>query len=82
MIEIVHPKTPLKKAPIADIFNFLMNELVNIIELMLVFLCARNVKSSPGFPVLVTKLSEDLKNYKYVSYGYTVNIGGQIVSMS
>lgn len=82
MIEIVYPKAPLKKSPIVDVFNFVSTELVNIVELMLVFLCARNIKHTSGVPIQVTKLPDDLKKYKHVDYGYTLNIGGQVVPMS
>ena len=45
MIEIIHNKTPMKKGAILTFYKDAFSNLVEIIELMFVFLCARNIKA-------------------------------------
>ncbi len=82
MIEILHPKTPLKKVPVADFIVQISQNLVDVIELMLVFLCTRHVQSFSGFPVQVIEIPPDQRSSANVRYGYGSVNGDQIILMS
>jgi len=82
MIEVIHPKTPMKKVPVADFIVQVTQNLVGIIELMLVFLCDRHVVSQAGFPVQVVEIPSDLRRSENVRYGYGLANGDQIIPMS
>ncbi|MFC1577655.1 hypothetical protein ACFL36_01460 [Thermodesulfobacteriota bacterium] len=72
MLEIIHPKTPLNKIPVAEFMNHISEEIVNIVELMLVFLCSRHVRPFAGFPVQVFETPVDRRRSPNVRYGYGV----------
>ncbi|MCP3894565.1 MAG: hypothetical protein GY706_08035, partial [Bacteroides sp.] len=82
MLEIIHPKTPLKSIPVLEFFQFIFSNLVGVIELMIVFLCARHTKSTSDIPAQVSLIPEKDRKFAYARYGYTVMIGGKIVPMS
>jgi len=82
MIEIIHPKTPLEKMPVADFIVQILQNLVEVVELMLVFLCARHVQSQAGFPVQVVEIPPDRRRSENVRYGYGLANGDQIIPMS
>ncbi len=82
MIEIVHPKTPQKQIPVADFINQMSQSLVQVVELMVVFLCARHVQNLAGFPVQVVELPLNRRSSANVRYGYGLAIGDDIVPMS
>ncbi len=69
MIEVIHPKTPLKKVPVGAFFSQALQNLVSIIELMIVFLCARNVKSFGEMPIQVMEIPPERRRSPYVRYG-------------
>lgn len=72
LIEIVHPKTPQPPVPIVDFMSQITESLVDIVELMLVFLCNRHIRPIQGFPVQVHEFPEDRRRTKNVRYGYGV----------
>ncbi len=82
MIEIVHPKTPQKKSPVADFMVEISRGLVQVVELMVVFLCARHVQSFAGFPVQVVELPPNRRRSANVRYGYGLANGDDIIPMS
>lgn len=82
LLEIIHPKTPFESTPVTDFFQFIYSNIIEIIELMIVFICARNIKSTSRLPILVSLLPEVDRRSPNVRYGYTMNIGGQTVPMS
>lgn len=52
-----------------------------VVELMVVFLCARNVRTVGGLQIQVIELPPDRWKPEYARYGYGVVIGDQIVPM-
>lgn len=82
MIEIIHPKTRLDKMPVANFIIQTSQNLVDVVELMLVFLCARHVQSLAGFPVQVVEIPPDRRRSENVRYGYGMVNGDQIIPMS
>lgn len=81
-IEVIHPKTPMHKYKVAGFFDSSVKSLVNIVELMVVFLAARNVGQAAGFPVQVMELAPDKRRHPHVRYSFGMLMGGQIVPMS
>lgn len=79
MLEVVHPRTPLKSVPASDFMNQVSEEIVRIVELMLVFLCARHIRSFQGFPVGVYAFPVNQRRYPTVRYGYGVMNGDTII---
>lgn len=82
MIEIVHPKTPGDKMPVADFIVQISKNIVGVVELMMVFLCARHVQSASGFPVQVVEIPLDRRRSSNVRYGYGLTNGNDIIPMS
>ncbi len=82
MIEVIHPKTHLEKFPLGVFFSQALQNLVSIVELMIVFLCARNVKSFGGMPIQVMEIPPERRRSPHVRYGYGALLGGQLVPFS
>ena len=78
MIEIVHPRTPNAGIPVAEFFGKSLQRMVTVVELMMAFLCARNVKSFGGLEVQVIEIPSDRRRFKHVRYGYGAIFGDQI----
>jgi hypothetical protein len=81
-IEIVHPKTGLAPISVREFFVSTMSQIVQISELMVVFLCARHTKPNPTLPVEVVELPECKRRLKSVRYEYGLIIGKDVVPMS
>lgn len=82
MIEIVHPRTPLPKVPVSAFFTQILGNLVRVVELMVVFLCARHVSAAGGFHIQVVEFPQERRRSPHVRYGYGAMIDGQIIPMS
>lgn len=82
MIQINHPKTPLEKIPVKTFFSQALGNIVSIVELMIVFLCARHVKSFGGMPIQVMEVPLERRRSPHVRYAYGVLLGGQLVPLS
>ena len=81
-IEIIHPRTPLERAPVSVFFGQALENIVRVVELMMVFLCARHVKSVGGLAVHVIELPPERRRSPHVRYGYGAMLGDQLVPMS
>ena len=81
-IEVIHPKTSMPKARVTDFFESAFESMTNVVELMVVFLCARNVSQVAGFPVHVIELAPAQRRSPHVRYSYGMSMGGQLVPMS
>lgn len=81
-IQITHPKTPLEKAPVGVFFSQALQSVVNIVELMIVFLCARHAKPVAGMPIQVMEIPPELRRTPHVRYGYGALLGDQLVPFS
>ena len=54
-VEIIHPRTPMRRVLVNAFFTRTLEKLVRVIELMVVFLCARHVSTIGSFPVQVVE---------------------------
>jgi hypothetical protein len=82
MIKVQHPRTPLEKVPVRAFFSQCLQDLVSIVELMIVFLCARHVKPFGEMPIQVIEIPTEHRRSPHVRYGYGMLIGGQLVPFS
>ena len=81
MIEIINPRRPQETVSVSVFFKQALQNLVTAVELMMVFLCARHVKSIGGLFVQVIELPPDRRRSEHVRYGYGAVFGDQLVSM-
>ena len=81
-VEIIHPRTPLGRVFVSAFFTETFNNLVRVVELMVVFLCARHVSTVGGIPVQVVEFPQERRHSPHVRYGYGARIGSEIVPMS
>lgn len=81
-VEIIHPRTPLGRAFVSTFFTETFINLVRVVELMVVFLCARHVSTVGGIPVQVVEFPQERRHSPHVRYGYGARIGSEIVPMS
>jgi len=72
LIEVVHPQTPQEPVPIVIFMGKLVDSIVDVVELMLAFLCNRHIRPITGFPVQVHEFPIDNRRTKHVKYGYGV----------
>lgn len=77
-VEILHPKTPMDSVPVNVFFTANLERTIQVVELMVVFLCARHVGFFAGLPVQVVEFPAEQRRSAHVRYGYGVNIGGII----
>lgn len=80
-VELVHPKSAFQKVAIKEFMEFVQGNTVDIVELMIVFVCARNVDSG-SLNVSVIEIPQQRRLNPNVRYGYGVNVGGQLVPLS
>lgn len=53
-----------------DLMSHIDNSIVDIVELMLAFLCNRQIRPTTGFPVRVHEFPEKQRRTENVKYGY------------
>lgn len=78
-IEVLHPKTPQQAMPVVDLMNQVLNSIVDTAEVMLAFLCNRQIKPIAGFPVHVHIFPENQRRTKSVKYGYGVATENNVI---
>ena len=81
-VEIIDPSTPLPRVSVNAFFTQTFKDLVRVVELMVVFLCARHVSTIGGFLVQVVEFPQKHRRSPHVRYGYGTKIGDEIVPMS
>ncbi|MCR4304698.1 MAG: hypothetical protein NUV63_10825 [Gallionella sp.] len=81
-IELIHPKTPLSSTSAVEFMEFVSKNITDIVELMIVFLSARHVKSVSGSPVQIIEIPIERRSNQYVRYGYGICIGNELVPFS
>ena len=81
-VEIIYASTPLPRVSVNAFFTQTFKNLVRVVELMVVFLCARHVSTIGGFPVQVVEFPQKRRHSPHVRYGYGTKIGDEIVPMS
>ncbi len=79
LIEVVHPKTPHAPVPVVDLMSQVIDSIVDIVELMLAFLCNRHIRPISGFPVQVHEFPADHRRTENVKYGYGVATGNTVI---
>jgi len=72
LIEIIHPKTPQPQVPVVDFMSQIVNTTIDVVELMLAFLCNRRIRPIKGFPVQVHEFPKSQRPIESVKYGYGV----------
>lgn len=82
LVELVHPKTPFDGTPIKEFMSSVHLNIVDIVELMVVFLCARHIDPSGNLSVSIIEIPEARRINPNVRYGYGVMVGGQLVPLS
>lgn len=78
-IEVIHPKTPQPQVPVVDLMSHIVDSIVDIVELMLAFLCNRKVQPVDGFPVQVHEFPKDQRRTESVKYGYGIATENNII---
>ena len=81
-VEIIDPSIPLLRVSVNAFFTETLKDLVRVIELMVVFLCARHVNTVANFPVQVVEFPQKRRRSPHVRYGYGTKIGDEFVPMS
>lgn len=82
LIELVHPKTPMNGVPISDFMDSVQRGIVDIVELMVVFLCARHFESPSGLIVRIIEVPEERRTNPNVRYGFGTMVGNELVPLS
>lgn len=82
LVKLVHPKTPFDGIPIKEFMSSACANIAYIVELMIVFLCARHVDAAGNFPINVIEIPIDRRFNPHVRYGFGMMIGGQMVPLS
>ena len=76
IVQLVHPKTPFDGTPIREFMSSACANISDIVELMMVFLCARHVDASGNLSIIVIEIPTDRRFNPNVRYGFGVMIGG------
>lgn len=79
LIEIVHPKTPQPPVPVVELMGQTITTIVDIVEVMLAFLCNRQIKPIAGFPVQVHAFPVNHRRTENVKYGYGIATENNII---
>jgi cadmium resistance protein CadD (predicted permease) len=69
-IEIVHPETSQSAVAIVNLMSQICDSIVEISELVLVFLCNRQIRPITGLSVQIHELPADQRRTENVKYGY------------
>ena len=81
-IEIVHSKLPHDATQVAGFMSAVVDQFVVIVELMLVYICARYVRPLSGLPVQVHLVPPERRMNKHVRYGYGLLDGENLIPTS
>ena len=69
-IEVIHPKTPMPAAPLAEFMSQVLESLVSILEQVIVFICSKHVRPPlEAFPIQVVEWPEESRQHN-VRYSY------------
>lgn len=82
MIEVIHSETPMEAYPVGVFFEDTIETLVSVVECMVVFLCARNVKKVGGLQVYAMELPPERRKFAHVRYSYGALLGDNLVPLS
>jgi len=79
LIEVIHPKTPQPQVPVVDLMSQVVTSIVDIVEIMLAFLCNRQIQPIAGFPVQVHEFPKNQRRTESVKYGYGIATENNII---
>lgn len=71
-IEIIHPNSPQPKMPILGYMANIQENITDFTELLLALLCSRHMKETGIFPIQVLEIPTDIRQIKYLRYGYGI----------
>ena len=77
-VEIIHPETSQPRMQASAFMRDVTDQLADIFEIMLAFLCGKNAQPFAGFTIGVIVLPPEQRRTPQVRYSYGTNIGGQI----
>lgn len=78
-IEVTHSKSAQPSVPVIAFMKEVENGLVDVAELMIVFLSSRHIRPIQGFPVQVHEFPEEQRRGKFIKYGYGIATENSIV---
>jgi hypothetical protein len=78
-IEVIHPKTPQPQVPVVDFMSHIIDTIVDIVGLMLAFLCNRQIRPIAGFLVQVHEFPPNQRRTESVKYGYGIATENNII---
>lgn len=81
-IEVIHPKTPVGIYTIGEFFAASIERMVSVVEGMIVFLAARNLRERDGLQVCVVELKPEQRKFAHVRYSYGALLGSNLVPLS
>ena len=76
-IEVIHPETGQPRIGATLFMREHLDQLTNIFELFLAFLCGVNAQPFSGIPIGIMQLPSDKRRTPHVQYSYATNFGGQ-----
>ncbi|PTR02198.1 hypothetical protein C8R30_10694 [Nitrosomonas nitrosa] len=79
LIEIIHPKTPQPQMPVVNLMSQIISTIVDIVELILAFLCNRRIRPITGFPVQVHEFPTSQRRTENVKYSYGIATKNNII---
>jgi hypothetical protein len=82
MIAVYHPKFTQPKISVTNYMSQMVEHIANVFEMMVAFMCSRNIQSFTTFPIQVVELPEDERKNKFVKYSYGLSDGNQIIPAS
>ena len=78
-LEVVHPETPQPLIVVPDFMAQAVEQIADIFELMLAFLCGYNVQPFAGLAIQVVRYPPNLEKAFGVKFGYGTYDGDQVI---
>lgn len=79
LIEIIHPKTPQPEMHISQFGSQVIEQISNIFEMLIAFLCDRHVRTDLGLQFQVINLPEEWQAAQHVRYSYGLYDGERVI---
>ncbi|MCK1420725.1 hypothetical protein IVB14_05210 [Bradyrhizobium sp. 180] len=78
-IAVHHPKFNQPPIPVSAYTSQVTEHIADTFEILIAFLCSRNIDASVTIPIQVVELPENQRSNKLVKYSYGMNGGNQII---
>lgn len=78
-IEVIHPDSPYPTTSAPSFMKYITDAMVEIVELMIVFLCGRHIQAVGTIQPILYKIPDDKKQNKHINFGYGVLLNDEIV---